>query len=251
MSDSLKHNINSEVLSEARNEMIMDHLYLVKYVVNRMTMNLPPGVTKDDLHAIGSMGLIDAAKKFNEDKGVLFKTYSVSRIRGAILDELRRYTLGGQTLCRKARQIELAIKAIEIRNQGKSATLPEIAEELDVSLDKLNKMLTDVSRSFLISLDEPTYVDDSKTSFSDTIEDNRLISPDQFIENKEQQKIVRDIVQELPNQEKQVLVLYYFEELTLREIGVILKVSESRVSQIHTKAIIRLRSRLRQLNYSY
>ena len=238
-------------MSEARNEMIMDHLYLVKYVVNRMTMNLPPGVTKDDLHAIGSMGLIDAAKKFNEDKGVLFKTYSVSRIRGAILDELRRYTLGGQTLCRKARQIELAIKAIEIRNQGKSATLPEIAKELDVSLDKLNKMLTDVSRSFLISLDEPTYVDDSKTSFSDTIEDNRLISPDQFIENKEQQKIVRDIVQELPNQEKQVLVLYYFEELTLREIGVILKVSESRVSQIHTKAIIRLRSRLRQLNYSY
>ena len=164
---------------------------------------------------------------------------------------MRRYTLGGQTLCRKARQIELAIKAIEIRNQGKSATLPEIAKELDVSLDKLNKMLTDVSRSFLISLDEPTYVDDSKTSFSDTIEDNRLISPDQFIENKEQQKIVRDIVQELPNQEKQVLVLYYFEELTLREIGVILKVSESRVSQIHTKAIIRLRSRLRQLNYSY
>ena len=87
-------------------QLIVTHLYLVKFVVSRMTMNLPPGLTRDDLHAIGSMGLIDAAKKFDVSKGVQFKTYSVTRIRGAILDELRRYTLGGQTLCRKARQIE-------------------------------------------------------------------------------------------------------------------------------------------------
>ena len=102
-------------------------------------MNLPPGLTRDDLYAIGSMGLIDAAKKFDQSKGVLFKTYSVSRIRGAILDELRRYTLGGQTLCRKARQIEQAIKAIELRKSGGSASNEELAEEMGITLEKLDK----------------------------------------------------------------------------------------------------------------
>ncbi len=212
-------------------------------------MNLPPGITKDDLHAIGSMGLIDAAKKFDVKKGVQFKTYSVPRIRGAILDELRRYTLGGQTLCRKARQIEQATKAIEIRKEGESASEEELANELGITKEKLNKMMTEVSRSFLISLDEPTYSDNSSTSFADTIEDQKMLTPDLFIENKERKRLMQEVIQELPEQEKKVLVLYYFEEMTLREIGLVLSVSESRVSQIHTKAILRLRSRLKQLHY--
>ena len=145
-------------------QLVISHLYLVKFVVNRLTMNLPPGITKDDLHAIGSMGLIDAAKKFDQSKGVQFKTYSVPRIRGAILDELRRYTLGGQTLCRKARQIEQATKAIEIRKEGESASDDELADELGISKEKLHKMMAEVSRSFLISLDEPTYSDNSTMS---------------------------------------------------------------------------------------
>ena len=110
-------------------------------------------------------------------------------------------------------------------------------------------MMTEVSRSFLISLDEPTYSDNSTTSFSDTIEDQKLLTPDMFMENKERKRLLQQVIQELPDQEKRVLVLYYFEEMTLREIGLILSVSESRVSQIHTKAILRLRSRLKQLNY--
>jgi RNA polymerase sigma factor for flagellar operon FliA len=237
------------ILHNNQNELVISHLYLVKFVVSRMTMNLPPGVTRDDLHAIGSMGLIDAAKKFDTSKGVQFKTYSVPRIRGAILDELRRYTLGGQTLCRKARQIEQATKAIEIRKDGIAASDDELADELGITKEKLNKMMTEVSRSFLISLDEPTYSDNSTTSFSDTIEDQKMLTPDVFIENKERKKMMQKVIYELPDQEKRVLVLYYFEELTLREIGMVLEVSESRVSQIHTKAILRLRSRLKQLNY--
>lgn len=242
---------NNISISTEKNEdqLVITHLYLVKFVVSRMTMNLPPGLTKDDLHAIGSMGLIDAAKKFDVSKGVQFKTYSVTRIRGAILDELRRYTLGGQTLCRKARQIEQATKAIEIRKDGGTASEEEVADELGISKEKLNKMMTEVSRSFLISLDEPTYSDNSSSSFSDTIEDNKLITPEKFTENKEMKKLIKQVLYELPDQEKKVLVLYYYEELTLREIGLILKVSESRISQIHTKAILRLRSRLKQLNY--
>ena len=237
--------------SSVKNEkqLVISHLYLVKFVVNRLTMNLPPGVTKDDLHAIGSMGLIDAAKKFDVSKGVQFKTYSVPRIRGAILDELRRYTLGGQTLCRKARQIEQATKAIEIRKEGGSASDDELANEMGISKEKLHKMMAEVSRSFLISLDEPTYADNTTSSFADTIEDQKMITPEVFFEKKEQKDVIKKVVHELPEQEKKVLVLYYFEELTLREIGLILQVSESRVSQIHTKAILRLRSRLKQLNY--
>ena len=152
-------------------------------------------------------------------------------------------------MCRKARQIEQATKAIEIRKEGASASEDEVADELGITKEKLNKMMTEVSRSFLISLDEPTYSDNSATSFSDTIEDQKLLTPDIFIENKERKKVMQQVIQELPEQEKRVLVLYYFEELTLREIGVVLEVSESRISQIHTKAILRLRSRLKQLNY--
>lgn len=239
----------SSIPPKNENQLVISHLYLVKFVVSRMTMNLPPGVTKDDLHAIGSIGLIDAAKKFDTSKGVQFKTYSVPRIRGAILDELRRYTLGGQTLCRKARQIEQATKAIEIRKEGGAASDEEVADELGITKEKLNKMMTEVSRSFLISLDEPTYSDNSTTSFADTIEDQKMLTPDIFIENKERKSLIQHVIQELPDQEKKVLVLYYFEEMTLREIGLILNVSESRVSQIHTKSILRLRSRLKQLHY--
>ena len=157
--------------------------------------------------------------------------------------------MGGQTLCRKARQIEQATKAIEIRKEGESASEEELANELGITKEKLNKMMTEVSRSFLISLDEPTYSDNSATSFADTIEDQKMLTPDLFIENKERKRLMQEVIQELPEQEKKVLVLYYFEEMTLREIGLVLSVSESRVSQIHTKAILRLRSRLKQLHY--
>tara|TARA_A100001015_G_C14834702_1_gene650052 strand:+ start:61 stop:798 length:738 start_codon:yes stop_codon:yes gene_type:complete len=237
------------ILEDNQKELIISHLYLVKFVVNRMAMNLPPGMTKDDLYAIGSLGLIDASKKFDKSKGVLFKTFSVPRIRGAILDELRRYTLGGQTLCRKARQIEKATKAIELRKDGGAASLEELAQELGITTQKLDKMMTEVSRSFLISLDEPTYSDESATSLSETLEDQKLLTPSAFTDHKEMKQIIQSSIQELPEQEKKVLVLYYFEEMTLREIGLVLSVSESRVSQIHTKAIVRLRSRLKQLHY--
>lgn len=244
-----KRNAKATGVTQGDDELVMSHLYLVKFVVNRLTMNLPPGVTRDDLYAIGSMGLIDAAKKFDQSKGVLFKTYSVTRIRGAILDELRRYTLGGQALCRKARLIEQAMKVIRQRNNSATASDEDLAKELGISVNKLQKMMTEVSRSFLISLDEPTYNDDSTSQFSDTIEDKRLLTPELFSEKNERKVILKQIIQELPEQEKKVLILYYYEELTLREIGDIMSVSESRISQIHTKAVLRLRSRLKQLKY--
>ena len=165
-------------------------------------MNLPPGVTKDDLHAIGSMGLIDAAKKFDVSKGVQFKTYSVPRIRGAILDELRRYTLGGQTLCRKARQIEQATKAIEIRKEGGSASDDELANEMGITKEKLHKMMAEVSRSFLISLDEPTYADNTTSSFADTIEDQKMITPELFLRKKNKRMLLNVLFMSCQNKKK-------------------------------------------------
>ncbi len=236
--------------SSTQDELVINHLYLVKFVVNRLTMSLPPGVTYDDLHAIGSLGLIDAAKKFDDSKGVLFKTYSVPRIRGAILDELRRHTLGGQTLCRKARQIEQATRAIELRKKNGAASEEELAAELGITKIKLQRMIADVSRSFLVSLDESVYADNASASLGDMIEDKKRLTPESQLELKERKAFLKVAIGQLPDQEKRVLVLYYFEELTLKEIGGLLQVSESRVSQIHTKAIVRLRARLNQLNYS-
>jgi len=228
----------------ARDKLIVEHLNLVKYVVNRMTINLPPGVEKSDLISIGSWGLIDAAQKFDPRKGVLFKTYAITRIRGSILDELRRLSLGGQALCRKTKNLEKATVAVEIR-KGSPATDDEVAEELGVSTDELLQLYTDVSRSFLISLDASSGDDDSDSNMK-SLQAKRTSDPSIIVENIELTETLKQAIDELPDQEKKVLALYYFEELTLKEIGMILEVSESRVSQIHTKAIVRLRGRLQK-----
>lgn len=242
MQHKTTHETETNTLSP-RDKLIVDHLDLVKYVVNRMTINLPPGIDKNDLISIGSWGLIDAAQKFDPRKGVLFKTYALTRIRGSILDELRRLSLGGQALCRKTRNLEKATQAVEIRKGG-PASEDEIAEELDMTTDELQQLYSDVSRSFLISLDAQSGDDDKSDTGLSNLADHRSPDPSQIVEQIELTETLKDAIDDLPDQEKQVLALYYFEELTLKEIGSILEVSESRISQIHTKAIIHLRGRL-------
>lgn len=232
--------ITKETDTTSRDALILAHLDIVKYVVHRMTLNLPPGVERDDLMSIGSWGLIDAAKKFDPTKGAQFKTYAVTRIRGAILDELRRLSLGGQALCRKTRNLEKAVRAVESRH-NRTATEIEIAAELGISVDELWELYSDVSRSFLISLDAS---DENEESAIYSIQDVKTIDPSDYAERMELRDTLTTVINELPDQEKKVLALYYFEELTLKEIGGVLGVSESRISQIHSKAIVRIRSRL-------
>ena len=227
-----------------RNRLVEDHVHLVKYVVNRMAISLPPGMGRDDLLSIGCWGLIDAAGKFDEAKGVLFKTYAITRIRGAILDELRRHSLGGQTLCRKARALEKAVRLVESRHDGKSAPDEEVAEELGIT-EKLRHLYTEVAHSFLVSLDDHTYNDDDSESFVDGLKDTKMPEPSMAMEKLELKETIMKHIESIPQQEKLVLTLYYYEELTFKEIGRVLNVSESRVSQIHTKAIVRMRGRLR------
>lgn len=232
---------------EDRNQLVSDHVHLVKYVVARMSVNLAPGVSREDLISIGSWGLIDAADKFDASKAVQFKTYAITRIRGSILDELRRQSLGGQTLCRKARMLEKAIQAVETRKSGAPAEDAEVAEELGISVNKLQDLYAEVSRSFLVSLDEQNYQDDAnKESLGDSLPDKKSPDPETLVERSELKRMIMSCIGEAPEQEKKVLVLYYYEELTFKEIGHILSVSESRISQIHTKAIFRMRGRLKQ-----
>ncbi|MDA1352934.1 MAG: FliA/WhiG family RNA polymerase sigma factor [bacterium] len=228
-----------------RNQLVEDHLHLVKYVVNRMAVSLPPGMGRDDLLSIGCWGLIDSAEKFDTSKGVLFKTYAITRIRGAILDELRRHSLGGQTLCRKARALEKAVRLVESRYEGKKAPDSEVAKELEITIEKLRHLYTEVAHSFLVSLDEYTYSDDDSESYVDGLKDEKMPEPAEAMEALELKETIMTHIDSIPQQEKLVLTLYYYEELTFKEIGRVLNVSESRVSQIHTKAIVRMRGRLK------
>jgi len=234
-----------------RNSLVVSHVHLVKYVVNRMTLSLPPGISREDLISIGSWGLIDAANKFDESKGVLFKTYAITRIRGSILDELRRNSLGGQTLCRKARSLEKGIQAVEQQKSGQPATDEEVAKEMGISLAKLRSLYAEVARSFLVSLDDSTFNDDDGDTFADTLQDKRSPDPLALTEKQELKEAVLSSIKSMPEQEKKVLTLYYYDELTFKEIGFILSVSESRVSQIHTKAILRMKGRLRPVLDGY
>jgi len=233
----------NEPITKTRDQLIIENLPLVKFIVNRMTINLPPGLEKSDLLSIGSWGLIDAAQKFDPTKGVLFKTYACTRIKGAILDELRRLSLGGQTLCRKTKTLEKAVQMVEERT-GKPATDPDIAKEMGMTPAELESLYCDVSRSFLVSLDQHTD-SESPSEFSlENIEDHRQIDPSKIIENNELKDTLKKAINSLPSQEKQVLALYYYEELTFKEIGLVLEVSESRICQIHTKAMVHLRTKL-------
>lgn len=230
-----------------RNQLVEENIDIVGYIANTMTTKLPAGISREDILSIGSWGLIEAANRFNPEKGVLFKTFASTRIRGAILDELRKQSLGGQTVCRKARMVEKAVKAIEIEQNGAPATEEQIAKHLEISIEKLQAIMTDISRSFLISLDELISNDsDDSESVLDTISDHSSDTPDIATEKKLIRQNLINIIKEIPEQEQKVLTLYYYEKLNFKEIGMVLEVSESRVSQIHSKAIIRMRSRLKR-----
>lgn len=243
--DSYKSSENlKKGLPKEKEDLVIQYIPLVKYVVGRMSVNLPPGMDRTDLISIGSWGLIDAAMKFNAAKGVKFKTYAMTRVRGAILDDLRRQSLGGQALCRKAQMLEKAFTKLE-REQGRPATEAEVAIELELTEEKIHKMVAEVNGSFQISLDDTISGEDDTETRVSTIEDKKSDSTETRVFKKEQKSILAGAINVLPDKERLVVSLYYYEELTLKEIAKILEVSESRVSQIHSKAILHLKAKLK------
>ena len=228
-----------------REEIVKKYLYLVKYVAGRVAIGLPPNVEFNDLVSYGILGLFDAISKYDVSQGNKFETYAVSRIRGSIMDELRKLDWAPRLLRKKAREIEKKCKELEEKN-GRLATDHELAKALHISTDELNSIYSDLNSTAFLSLDEVWQNDDGNKPISrlQTIEDSIITNQFNFVNHLEVKDILASVISELPEKEKLVIVLYYYENLTLREIGEILDVSESRVCQIHTKVVTRMRSHL-------
>jgi RNA polymerase sigma factor for flagellar operon FliA len=217
----------------------------VKYVAGRLGSSLPAHVDEGDLVSYGLLGLIGAIERYDPDRDIKFETYAIARIRGAIIDELRALDWVPRSVRSRARQIERAIGELEAK-LGRAPTDEEIAAKVGVTVDELDNSLTDISRSSIAALDELWSVsgDGDQVSLLDTLEDDSISQPSEVLDETETREALADAIARLPEREKLVVTLYYYEELTLREIGEVLGVTESRVSQLHTKAILRLKSRL-------
>ena len=234
---------------KARERLLVQHLPLVKQIAGRMAIGLPKSVDVDDLVSAGVIGLIDALNNFDASRGVQFKTYATLRIRGAILDELRSLDWVPRSARARSREVERAV--VKLENQlGRSPTETEIAREMGIPLEDLYKALDDAGISTVLSLDDLVHMgggsDDRPVPLVEAIEapDRPDVLAD--IEREETKKIIMELLDTLPEQERLVIALYYYEELTLKEIGEVMGLTESRISQIHTKVILTLRGKLKR-----
>jgi RNA polymerase sigma factor for flagellar operon FliA len=219
---------------------------LVKYVAGRMSSGLPAHVEEADLISYGLGGLISAIERFDTSREIKFETYAITRIRGAIIDELRNLDWVPRSVRARAREIERANMKLEARLQ-RAPTDEEMAAELDMSIAEFQEALLQISNSTIVALDELWNVSDAtgdQVSLLDTLADRDAPDPQQLVDESELRDRIADAIAALPEREKLVVALYYYENLTLREIGEVLGVTESRISQLHTKAVLRLRSKL-------
>lgn len=228
-----------------REEIVRKYLYLVKYVAGRVAIGLPPNVEFNDLVSYGILGLFDAIEKYDVNQGNKFETYAVTRIRGSMMDELRKLDWAPRLLRKRAREIDRKCKELEERF-GRLATDDEVAQSLKMSVDDLNGIYSELNSTTFLSLDEVWQNDDGNKPISrlQTVEDSVVMNQSATLQQNELKEIIAKAIDTLPEKEKLVVVLYYYENLTLREIGQVLNVSESRICQIHTKVMTRLRSHL-------
>jgi len=228
-----------------RDRLILTYAPLVKFVAGRVGASLPAHVDEQDLVSYGLLGLIGAIERFDPDREIKFETFAMARIRGAIIDELRSLDWVPRSVRTRARQIERAIALLE-RELMRAPTDEEIAKKLGITGDELEENLHEISRSSIAALDElwsPSGSGD-QIALIDTIQDETEPDPEMSLEQSEVREALAEAISSLPEREKLVVTLYYYEELTLREIGEVLGVTESRVSQLHTKAILRLKAHL-------
>jgi len=228
-----------------RNRLVKQYLPLVKYVAGKLAVGMPQNVEFDDLVSYGVIGLFDAIDKFDPGKHVKFKTYAVTRVRGAIFDQLRQLDWVPRSVRQKTRELEETVRRLEAQ-LGRAATDQEIAKELGVTEKEFEKLIMKISGTTVLSLNDVWYSgeDNDRMSIGDSIESPHNRNPDAIVEKQEMKRVIIEAINDLPDKEKKVLVLYYYENLTLKEIGAVLGVTESRISQLHTKAIVRLRGRL-------
>jgi len=230
----------------AREQLVLAFSPLVKYVAGRMSTGLPAHVEEADLISYGLLGLISAIERFDPSREIKFETFAMTRIKGSIIDELRSLDWVPRSVRAKAREIERANSKLE-HKLHRAPTDQEVADELGMTTDEFQDALTRISNSSVIALDELWTLSDSsgdQVSLLDTIQDPDAVDPAQAMDVTETKDRLAESIARLPEREKLVIALYYYENLTLREIGEVLGVTESRVSQLHTKAVLRLKSAL-------
>ncbi len=232
--------------SALRERLILHYSPLVKYVAGRVGVGLPPNIEQADLVSYGIFGLIDAIEKFDLERAIKFETYAINRIRGAIIDELRSIDWIPRSVRFKAREVEKAYQALEAKLQ-RTPTEAEVAHEMGVKLEELHAIFSQVSFVNVVALDELLHAGGErgdKMTLGDTLEDPKAPDPINLFEGEETKYILAKAINTLPEREKIVVTLYYYEGLTLAEIGQVLGVTESRICQMHTKAVLQLRGKI-------
>ncbi|MBR2045685.1 MAG: FliA/WhiG family RNA polymerase sigma factor [Agathobacter sp.] len=239
--DKLWSEYQKKPTQEIREQLILAYAQLVKLVAGRLSMYLGHNVEYDDLVSYGIFGLIDAIDKFDMSKNVKFETYASLRIRGAILDQIRKMDWIPRTVRQRQRKIDEAIKQVEMRT-GKAATDEEIAIELGVSEDELTSWQSQLKVTNVVSLSE--FEETGQEPIIESVNKNRFSQPEDVVAEKELKEKLIESLELLTEKERRVIELYYYEDLTLKEISLVLEVSESRVSQLHTKALLKMRKKM-------
>jgi len=237
---------SNEPAGDNHEQLLLEQLPQVKYIARRIHERLPQHVPFDDLLHAGIVGLMDALHKFDPTKNVRFSSYAKFRIRGAILDSLRDMDWSPRDLRRKARRLETVMQKLQTE-MGRSASEPELAKAMDMSLEEFQHMLDELRGLEVGSLQMESLEDGRETDLSETIPGPANQDPLFLCMQGERKQMLADAIAQLPQREQQVLSLYYQEELTMKEVGAVLGVGESRVSQIHSMAVVRLRARLSEL----
>jgi RNA polymerase sigma factor FliA len=229
-----------------RDELVVSHLPLVKFLVGRIAAQLPPHLDREDLMSAAIVGLITAAERFDPSRGVQFKTFVEQRIRGTIMDELRSQDWLTRSLRDKYKKLEKEFSILE-QKLGRNPTSEEVAAALEMDLESYFRLLEEVHFLSVVSLDD-AWEDEDGSPFGllDVIEDKAIQSPQAQLMDRQMVEILADAIDFLPEKERIVVTLYYYEEMNLKEIGAVLSLTESRICQLHSQAIVRLRSRLKQ-----
>jgi RNA polymerase sigma factor FliA len=239
----INHQTSEQIGILDKDALVRSHLPMINFLVERMVTQVPSFVTRDEIRSAALLGLVDAANRYDAERGVLFKTFAERRVRGAVLDEVRRMDWFSRTLREKHSRLSRAMERLEKR-LGRSPEETEMATELEMSLDMYHHLLNEVSHLGCVSLNES--IDDSENSrcIIDNLEDENAVNPLGNLESMELREEMAEHISHLSEKERLVIALYYHEELTQKEISDVLDVSEGRVSQLHSQALLKLKLRL-------
>jgi RNA polymerase sigma factor for flagellar operon FliA len=231
-----------------RQELVLRYLGLVKYVVRKMIKNFPQAIEEKDLHHIGVLGLAEAVDRFDLEYGIKFETYAIPRIKGSIIDEMRKLDWIPRSLRSKTNLLKERTIDLEQKFSG-SFTDDDVANGMGLKVDELHNLKKEINSVNLLSLDKP--IDDAyKQNLYDMVEDEEKTNPDYKIEEEEMKRVLLKAIKQLPEKTRLAITLYYYEKLTFKEIGQILNVSESRISQIHSETMVKLRKTINRMIYA-